>query len=136
MQINQLLVLGPPKDIRKRLGKLPKSLKEAYDEIYTTIQAQEGSMPDIANRAFQWVMCSYRPLSPKELVAAVCQDPDKDDVEDIDIDINIVLSACQNLLVVDENRYVCRFAHLSVQEYFEQYHWKSSENPSPARARS
>jgi hypothetical protein len=127
LQIHQLLDLDLPKDIRNRLGKLPENLKEAYDEIYKTIQAQKGSKPDIANRAFQWIMCSFRPLSPGELVAAVCQDPDNDDPEEMDINIHVVLSACQNLLDVDENGHVCRFAHLSVQEYFEQHHWNSSQ---------
>ena len=127
MQIHQLLELDLPKDIRNRLGKLPESLKKAYDEVYETIQAQKGSKPDIANRAFQWMMCSFRPLSPEELVAAVCQDPDNDEPEDVHINIYVVLSACQNLLDVDENGHVCRFAHLSVQEYFEEHHWNSSQ---------
>ena len=72
-------------------------------------------------------MCSGRPLSPAELVAAVCQDPDTDEIDEIDININIVLGACQNLLVVDQESNVCRFSHLSVQEYFETYHWSSGE---------
>ena len=81
----------------------------------------------IANRAFQWIMCSCRPLSPAELVAAVCQDPDTDEIDEVDIDIKVVLGACQNLLVVDQELNVCRFSHLSVQEYFETYHWNSCE---------
>ena len=82
----------------------------------------------IANRAFQWVMCSRVPLSPAELVAAVCQDPDSDEVEEVDInDINSVLEACQNLLTVDSKLKTCRFPHLSVQEYFEENHWSSSK---------
>ena len=119
--------LDLPNDIRSRLGKLPEGLKKAYDEVYETIQAQKGSKPDIADRAFQWIMCSFRPLSPEELVAVVCQDPDNDELEDVHINIYVVLSACQNLLDVDENGHVCRFAHLSVQEYFEEHHWNSSQ---------
>ena len=127
MQIDALRELCREHDIRTRLGKLPKTLKTAYDELYLRIQSQEGSTPTIANRAFQWVMCSCWPLSPAELVAAVCQDPDTDEIDEVDINIDIVLGACQNLLVVDQESNVCRFSHLSVQEYLESYQWNSCE---------
>ena len=97
----------------------------AYDELYDKIQAQKGSAPVIAKRAFQWVMCSCWPLTLAELVAAVCQDPDTDEIDDVDISIGTILGACQNLLVVDQNQ--CRFSHLSLQEYFENHHWSSGE---------
>lgn len=121
LQIAQLLELLPrERDIRNRLGKLPETLEEAYDEIYARICAQKGSAPDIANRAFQWVMCSCTPLSPGELVAATCQDPETDIIEPADIKITFILAACHNLLVVDQELGICRLSHLSVQEYFEK----------------
>lgn len=127
LQIAGLRELCSERDIRNRLGKLPETLKAAYDESYDKIQSQKESAPMIANRAFQWVMCSCWPLSPAELVAAVSQDPESDEINEVDINISIVLGACQNLLVVDQELTVCRFSHLSVQEYFETHHWSSSE---------
>ncbi|MCJ1271365.1 hypothetical protein MMC22_011265, partial [Lobaria immixta] len=127
LQITALRELCRESDIRNRLGKLPKTLRTAYDELYLKIQSQEESTPEIANRVFQWVMCSGWPLSPAELVAAVCQNPNTDEIDEVDININTVLGACQNLLVVDQESNVCRFSHLSVQEYFETYHWSSGE---------
>lgn len=123
LQIDMLRGLCCEEDIRKGLGTLPRSLKTAYDELYDKIQSQEKSAPIIANRAFQWVMCSCWPLSPTELVAAVRQDPDMDENNEVNININTVLGACRNLLVVDQELNVCRFSHLSVQEYFETHHW-------------
>ena len=67
-------------------------------------------------------MCSGKPLSPAALVAGVCQDPNTDVVDAVDIDIDFVLDACQNLIVVDSQLNICRFSHLSVQEYLEK-HW-------------
>ena len=81
----------------------------------------------IAFRALRWVMCSGWPLSPAELVAAVWQDSDTDEIDEVDGDIEIVLATCQNLLVVDEELKICRFSHGSVREYFETYHWGSFE---------
>ena len=127
-QIALLRDLCRERDIRNRLGKLPETLKTAYDELYLKIQSQEESAPMIANYAFQWVMCSCWPLSPAELVAAVCQDPDTNEIDEVDINISTVLDSCQNLLVVDQELNVCRFSHSSVQEYFENHHWSSGES--------
>jgi ankyrin repeat domain-containing protein 50 len=116
------LSLDRERDIQDRLGRLPKDLKAAYDEIYMEIRMAEGSKSEVAIRAFQWVMCSCKPLSPKSLVAAVCQHPEDKETQPIDIDMDFVLDACRNLLVVDTHLRVCRFSHLSVQEYFEEHH--------------
>ena len=72
-------------------------------------------------------MCSAEPLSPETLVAAVCQDYISDEINEVDIDIDFVLGACQNLLVVNQKLHECRFSHLSVQEYFEDHHWRYNE---------
>ncbi|MCJ1379453.1 hypothetical protein MMC17_002554 [Xylographa soralifera] len=130
LQIAQLFRLQRESDIRNRLGKLPKTLDKAYDEIYDEIQAQEGSFPEIANRAFQWVMCAESPLSTVQLVAAVCQDPDTDGTDPVDIDLDDVLAACRNLLIVDQGTDICQFSHLSVQEYLEKHQWISTDTDS------
>jgi ankyrin repeat protein len=49
-------------------------------------------------------MCSWRPLSPFELVIAVTQDPESDFTIDDDVDIDYVLSACQNFVVVADGQ--------------------------------
>ena len=124
MQIDQVLKLYREGDIRELLGRLPKSLESAYDEIYQRIQTQPGSAPAVAERTFQWLMYSKTPLSPSQLVAAVCQDPDSDGIINVDITLDYVLDACQNLVTVDPQK--CRFSHLSVREYFESRHCGSS----------
>ena len=119
LQLEQLHRIGPREDdIRRYLGKLPAKLHELYDEIYTDIQSQEGSAPEVAERAFHWVMCSQMPLTPAVLLGAVCQDPDIDFAAPVDIDMEIVLDACRNLLAVDASGH-CRFSHPSVHEYLE-----------------
>ncbi|KAI9787365.1 MAG: hypothetical protein M1816_007651 [Peltula sp. TS41687] len=124
LQIAQLLELDRESDIRLRLGKLPNDLKKAYDEIYDNIRDKPGSALEIAERAFEWVMCSGIPLSPVQLVAAVCQDPTTDNLDAVDIRIDFVIKACSNLLVIDPQLQVCRFSHLSVQEYLEIHRLK------------
>jgi ankyrin repeat protein len=140
LHIGDLVKFKREKDVRQYLQSLPKGLKKAYDEIYNNIQSREGSAGEIATRAFQWLMCSWRPLHPEELVLAVYQDPAGDFEFEADFDIDYVLEACHNLIVVahearrkgeeeDGTNYnlVCRFSHLSVQEYFEQNHWSRDD---------
>ena len=124
LQINQLHKLSRERDIKNRLGRLPRTLEDAYHEIYTRIQSEEGSASEVARKAFQWIMCSERPLSPAMLVTVACQDPTTDKIDVTDIDFDFVLESCQNLLKVEiaEEDEFCRFSHLSVQEYLEKNH--------------
>ncbi|EON65807.1 hypothetical protein W97_05046 [Coniosporium apollinis CBS 100218] len=124
LQITQILELSREKDIRCRLGRLPEGLTKAYDEIWEMMKKKPGSSFEIAERAFKWVMCSRTPLSPDLLVAAVCQDPETENMDQVDVDIDYVLAACSNLLVIDPQLSVCRFSHLSVQEYIENHRLK------------
>ncbi|KAF8851786.1 hypothetical protein BDZ45DRAFT_133333 [Acephala macrosclerotiorum] len=121
LQIVQLLELSQVKDIRKRLGKLPNGLKATYDEIRKSMIESEKR---IADRAFQWVMCSIAPLSTEELLQAVSQDEGDDEVKLVeDLDEDLLLEYCHNLLVIDRERNVWVPSHLSVIEYFENHFW-------------
>ena len=126
LQMDQLLRLVFVSDIRDFLGKLPKDLERAYDVIMDQIDAQEGRTPEIARRAFLWVMCSRRPLTPGMLADAVCRDPETGATYPIDVNINIILEACRNLLMIDQSG-DCRFSHLSVQEYLETRRYSNDQ---------
>ena len=90
------------------------------------INSQQGISPEIARRAFLWVMCSRRPLGPRMLANAVCRDPVIGATNPTGLDINMVLEACRNLLMIDQSG-VCRFSHLSVQEYLETHHYSNGQ---------
>ena len=126
LQMDQLLCLPYALDIRNFLGKLPEDLEKAYDEIMDRISSQKGTSPEIARRAFLWVMCSRRPLSRGMLVDAVSRDPETGAANPAGLDINVILEACRNLLMIDQSG-VCRFSHLSVQEYLEAHHYSDSQ---------
>ncbi|KAK7967931.1 uncharacterized protein PG986_002208 [Apiospora aurea] len=127
LHIRDLLELQRPTDIRLYLKQLPEGLRKTYDQIFA-----------------KWLMCSWRPLRPEELLVLVCQDSDTDLSFKTDITPQYLLEAYHNLIVVTTpgksiqeketagwtrlnlpppSRSFCRFAHLSVQEYFESNHW-------------
>ncbi|KAK1762907.1 hypothetical protein QBC33DRAFT_460474 [Phialemonium atrogriseum] len=124
LQIKELLELQTEQTIRDRLGKLPEDLEGAYDEIYGKIQSRHKYEKAFADRAFKWVMCACKPLGSEELLSAVRLDPDTDNSHlDERVDEGLLLELCNNLLVLDSQREVWRFSHLSVREYFEENHW-------------
>ncbi|KAH9209978.1 hypothetical protein DL95DRAFT_393905, partial [Leptodontidium sp. 2 PMI_412] len=71
-----------------------------------------------------WVMCACEPLKSDELLSAIRLDP-KGDITPLseEVDEGLLLDLCNNLLVLDSQRNVWRFSHLSVTEYFEKNHW-------------
>ncbi|KAJ5395554.1 uncharacterized protein N7487_009857 [Penicillium crustosum] len=87
-----------------------------------------GSMPEIADRAFQWVHFASEPISSDALVAFVSRDMADGKTKHADLDIHDVLDACCNLLDVDRHSGLCRFSHLSVQEYLEEHHYQTNRS--------
>lgn len=105
------------KDILKRLGKLPEDLKQAYDDIYSSMSSAEKF---VADRVFQWVMCACEPLTTEILLPAISQDENKNSLEPVeDLEEELVLKYCRNLMVIDPIRKVWLPSHLSVIEYLE-----------------
>ncbi|KAE8444754.1 hypothetical protein EG329_014314 [Mollisiaceae sp. DMI_Dod_QoI] len=125
LQIQQLLELKLRQHILAHLGKLPKDLEQAYDEIYSSITEDEK---DYTDRAFKWVMCAHRPLDTKTLLAAISQDERTGILNPLldDLDEDAVLKYCRNLLVIDPVRKVWIPSHLSVIEYFEKKLWSQT----------
>jgi len=123
LQIKQLLALPIEADIKDNLGRLPDDLNAAYKEIYDKA-AQKKHAKALIDRACMWVMCACTPLTTVELISAIRLDPNSDVMSLSDeVKEDVLLELCNNLLVLDSQRKVWRFSHLSVAEYFEENHW-------------
>jgi ankyrin repeat protein len=103
-------------DISEELVRLPKSLVESYEAIYRSISNSGSASRTIAGKVLRWLICAQRPLKSQELIAAVSVDSQGailgKSIEDL-------LDMCCNLVVLDLEMDVFRFAHLSVREYLE-----------------
>lgn len=104
------------RDVMAELRKLPKTLNESYQLIYERIMNAGETSQQIAERAMKWLLCSRRRLRPLELIAAIAINPDG---EYVSLSERELLDMCCNLLVLDEELKMFRFAHLSVREYLE-----------------
>jgi hypothetical protein len=121
LQIKEILSLETNEAIRDRLGKLPSGLKATHDEIYDKIKARNKHDKALVERAIIWVMCAYHPLNSEELLSAIRLNPEKDAICLSDkVTQSQLQHLCNNLLVLDSQRKLWRFSHLSVAEYFEE----------------
>ena len=110
-------------DIIAELGHLPKTLSDLYDLTYQRITNAGPSSRAVAERALKWLLCANRTLQTSEFIAAVSVDSAGHSVT---ISTNDVLSICCNMVVLDPELNIYRFAHLSVREYLESRHDYSS----------
>lgn len=137
LQISQMQELAKPswtteERILERLGKLPGSLEATYHEIWERIQQKPSGGNTFAERAFQWILCSYKPLTTEQLVIAVMLDPDSDTEDNLQLElteeaINDLSGGLLKLERVSTTHGVWRFSHLSVREYLEKHHFRSSQ---------
>lgn len=78
---------------------------------------------EIADRAFQWVMCSRRPLTTNELLLAVDQSEKNEKLKPVeDLTEDMLVKFCHNLLDRDSGFWVP--SHASVLEYIVK--WRRS----------
>lgn len=129
LQIQRLLNCDTKLALRKRLEILPDSLKSTYEEMLQSATPDPDER-ELLDRALEWVTSSARPLTTKELLFAVSQDPESDGIKAQmeDLDEDLMLKWTQNLLILDDSPSsgysqrspVWRLAHQAVAEYLEE----------------
>jgi ankyrin repeat protein len=102
--------------INQELGRLPKTLEESYDAIYQTISDSGPENRTLAEKVMKWLICAQRPLYSHELIAAISVDSEG---RRLSLSNDVLLDICCNMVVLDSEQNVFRFAHLSVREYLE-----------------
>ncbi|KAL7929849.1 hypothetical protein V8C35DRAFT_172664 [Trichoderma chlorosporum] len=107
-------------------GKLPRNLMEAYDQLWERMGEYDEPDVALAERAIQWVLCSFEPLEKDILLEAVQYAVEGSTVVQKEKPTKQqILSLCQDLLTIDEERNVWMLPHASVAEYFETKGWTS-----------
>ncbi|ETS83113.1 hypothetical protein PFICI_04989 [Pestalotiopsis fici W106-1] len=102
LHIDELLEFESNQAILDWLHSLPEGLKAAYDRIYNGLGAKWRMYAD---RAFMWLMAiSLKRITPELLCVLVCQDASKEFDFDATLSSDSLLSACRNLIKVDDNK--------------------------------
>lgn len=97
-------------------------MKETYDQALLRIETQDPDDRDLAERVITWLCYSLRPLTLVDLQYAVSFDPDDDDFGQDDlIPVDLILSVCGGLVILDSSGLAVRFVHYTTQEYFKHF---------------
>ncbi|KAJ7270955.1 ankyrin repeat-containing domain protein [Mycena rebaudengoi] len=132
LHLDSLAAKNTVKAVRDALQSLPKDLEETYNEAMDRIEAQNKDDREIARRTLIWVANAKRPLTVLELQEALAVDPDSKmlDVDGL-LDIEIILSVCVGLVIIDASqsrsvfldspgRRIVRLVHLTIQDYLDR----------------
>jgi ankyrin repeat protein len=116
-QLDELCRAESDDAIKHTLRNLPKDLSETYDRLLGRIVGVQRQ--DLIKRMFRWIVCARRPLIVDELcegIAFTINDT-RWNQDKIPTDIFRLVTACSNLVIVDEETRVIQFAHYTVQQY-------------------
>ncbi|KAJ5767256.1 uncharacterized protein N7511_004872 [Penicillium nucicola] len=120
LQTHQISRCNSPLSVEKQLASLPDTLQKAYDEAWSQIEDLEETEQMLAKRAILWVMAAEQPLNTSQILCAIRVNTNGEEPALAEeIDEQGLMSSCNNLLALDSQLKVWRFAHLSVRDYLE-----------------
>ncbi|KAJ6595809.1 ankyrin repeat domain-containing protein, partial [Mycena vulgaris] len=120
LHIDSLVTKTTVKAVREALQSLPTDLKGTYDEAMERIDHQSKDDQQLARLALTWVANVKRLLSVAELREALAIEPEATSLDpDNLLDIDIILSVCAGLIMVDETASVVRLIHYTTQDYMD-----------------
>ncbi|KAF8466998.1 hypothetical protein BDZ91DRAFT_154708 [Kalaharituber pfeilii] len=123
-QIGNLCEQETEHDLYEALKNLPSGIEETYTLLLSKINSQSPSRRRLAERVLKWMLCSTRPLTPRELVEAVAIDPTTDQVgldpKKMAKGVEAIVDVCGNLISYDEQLGTLRFVHFTVKEFLEK----------------
>ncbi|KAI8714909.1 NACHT domain-containing protein [Fusarium sp. LHS14.1] len=120
--------------ILERLGRLPRTLAELYQEILANIENLDADADrQLAQNAFSWLLCAQEQLSSDVFLAAVSVTKYGSAPA---ISRDQLLQLCCNLIIFDSAVDAFRFSHLSVREFLEhqEMYKRTSANALVAEA--
>jgi hypothetical protein len=122
--------------IKLALDKLPEKLGDAYDEVWDRVFNQDDDRQTIARAALTWITYAKQRLTVDMLLRAIALslEPDIERLEEEDlIDVELLLSSCAGLVILNQEDEVIRLVHYTTQDYLERRLPKIAANTSIAR---
>ncbi|KAJ7697694.1 ankyrin repeat-containing domain protein [Mycena rosella] len=120
LHIGSLATKSSVKSVREALQHLPKDLTLVYDGIMQRIDSQNEEDRQLAHLTLTWVANVKRPLSVAELQEALAIEPGTTSLDpDNVLDLDIILSVCAGLIIVDNTMSIVRLIHYTTQYYLD-----------------
>ena len=104
-------------DIRSAMRALPiNTLNELYEEDFTQMSKSGQHARSYAIQVFSMLLCTQEALSPEALIQAMAKTVS---LQGKTMTLAEMIDICLNLVVLDSELNVLRFAHISFQEFLE-----------------
>ena len=117
LQLQYLCLIIKDDTVWKRLGELPATLRDLYNETYVERLGNYAEDDrQTAEAILRLLMCLREPLKTKSFLLAL----EYYGEESTSITTEVLLDLCANFVVLDTELDVFRFAHLSVREFLER----------------
>ena len=117
LQLQYLCLIIKEATVRKRLGELPTTLRDLYDETFAKrLGSYAKDDRQTAEAILRLLMCLREPLKTESFLLVL----EYYGEESTSITIEVLLDLCANFVILDTELDVFRFAHLSVREFLEQ----------------
>ncbi|KAJ7202002.1 hypothetical protein B0H12DRAFT_1287053, partial [Mycena haematopus] len=92
----------------------------SYDIAMQRIDAQIEEDQKTAHSTITWVANAKRPLTIEELRVALAIEPGMRQLNEENLmDIDLILSVCAGLVIVDKESSIVRLVHYTTQEYLD-----------------
>ncbi|KAL6713705.1 hypothetical protein ACLMJK_009170 [Lecanora helva] len=115
LQVERLCLEKTEDDVRIVIrSHLPVDLDQIYQRSLSHIYETGIVARDVGVRALFWILHMREPLTPSALLIAVAESYDSR------MQLSQLLALYANLVVLDKNSNVIRFAHQSVKEFLER----------------
>lgn len=123
LQIQAVLYEPTAGEMEEALEKMPRGLKDAFEETIKRIQRQPEGRMRLGMNTLMWVSHVKRPLHFAELSEALAIKP-------AEASLNpkyrptpkLIVDCCLGLVTVDKESSIIRLVHYSVQKYFQEHH--------------
>ena len=117
LQLQYLCLIIKEDTVWKRLGELPATLRDLYNETYVKRLGNYAEDDrQTAEAILRLLMCLREPLGTKSFLLAL----EYYGEESTSITVEVLLDLCANFVILDTELDVFRFAHLSIREFLEQ----------------
>ncbi|KAJ7500128.1 hypothetical protein FB451DRAFT_50793 [Mycena latifolia] len=108
-------------ELQEALQNLPADLEKTYDDAMKRIEDQHDEDAKIAHSVLIWVANTKRLLKIRELQEVLAMKPGANQFHpDYLLDVEIILSVCTGLVIVEEHTSLVRLVHYTTQHYLDR----------------
>ncbi|KAJ6586047.1 ankyrin repeat-containing domain protein [Mycena capillaripes] len=120
LHITSIIAKNTVKAVREALQKMPTGLQDTYREVMQRINEQGEDDKKVAHSTLALLSNAKRLLRVSELREALAVEPGKSELDrDNLLDLDVILSVCAGLVIVDELEAVVRLVHYTTQDYLD-----------------